>query len=214
MAGSPCYLGFIFDENILNVSTDSYMWSTSNHRYECIFDDGETYLFTVVLKEGYKLNTAVSEWYPINIEGNTFSITADAGGIDDLITLTSIAIEEEVSPTKIVDLESLKNYNTKLNEKLESNYVKNTDYASADKGGIMKINGVYGISHYHNGYFGITEPSNEDIENKTTYRPITVKTLDYAIKVGLTTNTIELTEEEKAKVHSWLGIPHVVHIGE
>ena len=37
-------------------------------------------------------------------------------------------------------------------------------------------------------------------------KPITPTYLDYAVKVGLTTNTETLTEEEKAKAQTWLGL--------
>ena len=87
-----------------------------------------------------------------------------------------------------------------------TDYVKFTDYASANKGGVVRINGSYGLSHYHDGLYGITTPTEQDIDNRVRYRPLTPAYLDYAIKVGLTTNTTELTEEEKAKAKQWLGI--------
>ena len=91
-----------------------------------------------------------------------------------------------------------------------SDYVKNTDYATANKGGVVRINGSYGISHYYDGIFGITTPTEEEINNRHKYRPITAQFLDYAIKLGLTTNTLELTEEEKTQALNWLGVNDLV----
>jgi hypothetical protein len=88
-------------------------------------------------------------------------------------------------------------------------YVKFTDYASFQKGGVVRI-GSYGISNFHDGIIGITEPNENEIKNKTSYRAITVKTLDKAVKIGLTTNSEILTDEEKAQAQSWLGIDTLV----
>lgn len=91
-----------------------------------------------------------------------------------------------------------------------TDYVKNTDYASATKGGVIRVNGSYGISNYHDGLFGVTTSDETAINTRSKYRALTLGSLDYAIKVGLTTNTIELTEEDKAAAQSWLGIDTLV----
>lgn len=88
-----------------------------------------------------------------------------------------------------------------------TDYVKNTDYATADKGGVVKVNGAYGIYINANGII-TTNAANEQIllaKTNATY-PIVPKYLDYAVKVGITTNTIELTPLEKAAAQRWFGI--------
>lgn len=64
--------------------------------------------------------------------------------------------------------------------------------------------GLY-IDEKGSGY--IVKATDTEILNKTQiYRPITPSTLDYAVKVGVTTNTIELTDGEKEAAQEWLGI--------
>ena len=87
-----------------------------------------------------------------------------------------------------------------------TDYVKNTDYATTKKAGVVIINPTYGLAA-NSGTVYVNKASETDIDNKTTvYRPIVPENLDYAVKVGLTTNAIELTDEEKAAAKDWLGV--------
>ena len=94
-----------------------------------------------------------------------------------------------------------------------TDYVKKTDYA-VDNGnaGIVKTAGVsYGIQTGANGLIFVKAASRYEIEQKTAlYKPITPDNLDYAVKVGMTTNTIVLTAEEKAAAQAWLGVTDLV----
>ena len=85
-------------------------------------------------------------------------------------------------------------------------YVKNTNFATKDGVGVVKVNSSYGIYAMADGTL-YTLPASQDVINqkKSTYNPIVPLTLDYAVKNSLTTNTIELTDEEKANACSWLG---------
>lgn len=86
-----------------------------------------------------------------------------------------------------------------------TDYVKNTDYASADKAGVVKLKGAEGI--WLNGnILTINQANEERINSRANKYPLVPSMLDYAIKVGLTTNTETLTDEEKAAAQSWLGI--------
>lgn len=88
-----------------------------------------------------------------------------------------------------------------------TDYVKNTDYAQSNEAGIVKVRTSMGIQINDSGLISIYSANKNDIYNKTnTYKPIAPNNLDYAVKVGLTTNTEILTEEEKAAAQSWLGI--------
>ena len=88
-----------------------------------------------------------------------------------------------------------------------SDYVKKSDYAEGNNGGIVKVNSAYGLRMSSDHTIRTVEATNAEIKSKTnTYKVIVPENLDYAIKVGLTTNTIPLTDAEKAAVRAWLGI--------
>lgn len=86
-----------------------------------------------------------------------------------------------------------------------TDYVKNTDYASASNAGVVKLNTAYGIGAAGGGVITTIKAANDDIDKKTSsYRVIVPNNLDYAVKTSVTTNTIELTDDEKAAVRTWL----------
>lgn len=88
------------------------------------------------------------------------------------------------------------------------NYVKFTDYA-VDKGsaGIVYTDrGTYGVGASTKGLLFIDAASESQIKDKqTTYRPITPNNLDYAVKVGLTTNKQEWSDDEKQAARDLIG---------
>ena len=84
-------------------------------------------------------------------------------------------------------------------------YVKDTDYASSSKAGVVKTNVNTGVS-ITSGLLYVVKATDDDIQAKTSnYKPIVPNNLDYAVKTGVTTNTIELTDDEKASARTWLG---------
>ena len=86
-----------------------------------------------------------------------------------------------------------------------SEYVKFTDYATASKAGVVKPDISQGIG-VNGGVPFIFYAQQSEIDKKTSYRyPITPIVLDYAVKVSVCTNTITLTDEEKASACDWLG---------
>lgn len=91
-----------------------------------------------------------------------------------------------------------------------TDYVKKTDYAHPDKtdAGVVAVNRIYGISTINSqGLLCISPASESEIKTKNSaYKPIAPNNLDYAIKVGLTTNTQTLTDAEKAAACEWLGV--------
>ena len=88
-----------------------------------------------------------------------------------------------------------------------SDYVKNTDYATASKIGVAKYPSWSGLGTTPNGEVFINSANESQIIAKSeAYFPISAKRLDLAVKVGVTTNTIELTEEEKLTAQNWLGV--------
>lgn len=88
-------------------------------------------------------------------------------------------------------------------------YVKNTDYATLTKGGVVVVG--EGLTVFSNGKVCVFKAKNEEIVEKGShYRPIVPANLDYAVKTSVTTNTIELTEEEKAAACAWLGVSDLI----
>lgn len=90
-----------------------------------------------------------------------------------------------------------------------SGYVKNTDIAGSNTAGVVRVMSDYGVQLIspRMGVLGVRSAKNEEIVAKNTaYLPITPKCLDYAVKVALTTNTVALTDAEKAAARAWLGI--------
>lgn len=69
-------------------------------------------------------------------------------------------------------------------QELLKNYVKNTDYATWNTGGVIKASpSDYGIGVNERGLAYIRGASTNEIDNKTSsYHPITPKTLTYAVK--------------------------------
>lgn len=90
--------------------------------------------------------------------------------------------------------------------------VSNTDYATTTKAGVGRTSTTYGTIMGASGTtFAVANAQKSDIEQKkSNYKPIVPSTLDYSIKIGLTTNTETLTDEEKAKVQNWLGITDLI----
>ncbi len=87
-----------------------------------------------------------------------------------------------------------------------TDYVKNTDIATGNKLGLVMPNVNFGIGVNANGNLIISPAIKAQIEAKLLdVKPITPKYLDYAIKVGLSNNQEEWTEEEKASARNLLG---------
>lgn len=78
------------------------------------------------------------------------------------------------------------------------------DYATANKAGVVKIGS--GLAGGANGTVGTYPTKKENIDAKnSSYLYVNTALLDYAVKVGVTTNTETLTDEEKTSACEWLG---------
>ena len=87
-----------------------------------------------------------------------------------------------------------------------ANYIKNTDYATRDTAGVVKVAIGTGIFLDENKRLAIDSATNEEIKNKQSYtKPLVPARIDLVVKEGVTNNTIELTDEEKKSAHNWLG---------
>lgn len=84
--------------------------------------------------------------------------------------------------------------------------VGNTDYATADNVGVIKTSRSRGLGIDANGTLYIDSAGKAEILAKQNYRnPIVPNTLDYAVKVGMTTNQETWTEEEKQAARELVG---------
>lgn len=91
-----------------------------------------------------------------------------------------------------------------------TDYVKNTDYATYTEYGLVKLGSTYyGLEIRQDGSIGLNKATNSEIDNRYGFKAILTANLDYAVKVGLTTNKETLTEEEQVKAQTWLGVPKI-----
>lgn len=92
-----------------------------------------------------------------------------------------------------------------------SDYVKNTDYATASKNGVVKVDSRQGISiSQSSGVISIVSANESEIVEKSSgKKPITPSVIDYAVKKALSDCKLEgddvWTEEEKASARETLG---------
>ena len=94
-----------------------------------------------------------------------------------------------------------------------SGYVKDTDYATTTgKAGVIALDRSKGVFRANlSPVLEIAGAEENDIIKKTNqYKPITPNRLDIAVKTGVTTNTIALTDEEKSAALNWLGVTEIV----
>lgn len=124
----------------------------------------------------------------------------------ELPDLTPYATKEELN-SGLSGKQETGDYALKSEIPSLADYVKNTDYATASKGGVVKQSSTYG-SGITNGFLyaapktleGYTSASDNIFIGKGTLENIK----DDYIKRGLTDNQVELTEDELAKVKAYL----------
>ena len=98
-------------------------------------------------------------------------------------------------PTKLSDLEN------------DSSFVKNTDYASAAKAGVVKVNIAQGSGlELENGEkLRLVGAGQKTITERYGDAPITPANLDYAVRSGLISNRLEWTEQQKQSARDLIG---------
>lgn len=75
--------------------------------------------------------------------------------------------------------------------------------------GVVKVRnyGWFGVYINGNGFLTIQKATDDDIKGRSNhYTPITPGNLDFAVKEGITNNSIELTKEEQESARKWLGV--------
>ena len=98
-----------------------------------------------------------------------------------------------------------------------SEYVKFTDYASTDGrvAGLLAVNKSKGIGRANlSPTLEIVPAGKTDIPKKISPKPIKPSNLDYAVKVGITTNDEDWTDEDKAKACETIGAVDAIKTSE
>lgn len=86
-------------------------------------------------------------------------------------------------------------------------YVKNTDYATSNKAGVAKITPNNGLTMISGGFLQISTATDEQIAERTSFKPLTTSILNKSVKAALTdANRIsDMTDEEKANARGVIG---------
>jgi hypothetical protein len=93
-----------------------------------------------------------------------------------------------------------------------TDYVKNTDYATTTKGGVVKLAGEsYGLGIRYDGSLAVVPASNDLTSSRATNRPITPTTLDYAVKAAMCDGKgAAWTEAEQLAARDRMGITAII----
>ena len=85
--------------------------------------------------------------------------------------------------------------------------IVDTDYATENKAGIGKIKPDFGIGLSQDRFFYLIPAydSEIDAQNAYSYKSLLPRHISKIVKVGVTTNTETLTDEEKAAACEWIG---------
>ena len=124
--------------------------------------------------------------------------------------LMTCNVPEGAGDTAVVN----KKYVDEIIKKIDvTEYIKNTDYASADNAGVVKVrDGTNGLKMYSNGWIGLNGATNNEVLNKTTVsHPLFPQHIDDIVKTGITTNKHTLTLDEQAAAQKWLGVETYVN---
>ena len=146
----------------------------------------------------------VSELPETGLQNRTYLVTKENATENDLYDeylWVNKGTEEE--PNWIWEYQGTKTIEVDLTD-----YVKFTDIASGDKAGVVKVNNTTGIGISPSTQrLYVAMAGDADINNKNSnYKPIVPKNLDYAIKAGLSNNSLEWTDTEKASARELIGV--------
>ena len=85
-------------------------------------------------------------------------------------------------------------------------FIKSTDLATSTKAGVVKVQAVGGIKIV-NEILQLDSANESEISSKRAINaPLKPNNIDSIVKVGITTNTKVLTDEEKQSAQNWLGV--------
>ena len=86
--------------------------------------------------------------------------------------------------------------------------VANIPLATSTQAGVVRPVPANGINVSNTGTLNLSKLSDASLPNKNSNYAVLVTQIDLATKVGVTTNTITLTDEEKTNACNWLGAGH------
>lgn len=96
-------------------------------------------------------------------------------------------------------------------EVILTDFVKNTDYASTDQGGVIKTNNNYGTAVDGNGCLYFINATADDIANRdeeeSGNRVLKARNIDDIVKEGLAYSSYLLDKDEQENAQTFLGIP-------
>lgn len=92
---------------------------------------------------------------------------------------------------------------------IDANKKVNIPAADNNTFGVMKPTPAYGLSALGNNVVGVSDAKAGGdaliTAKANAYRPLTPRCIDLAVKTGITTNTLPLTDTEQRNAQSWLG---------
>lgn len=148
----------------------------------------------------YILTLNVPDLWVSSIEetASTYTYTTDAAFVSALETNGYVQVgyyKLSALETQEVDL---------------TNYVTNTDYATSSVAGVVKVSNSYGTD-IGSGIIRTKKATDYQLSSKANdYCPVVSSNLDYAVKIGVTTNENTLTDTEKTNACTWLGTGKMV----
>lgn len=86
-------------------------------------------------------------------------------------------------------------------------YVKFTDYATENNPGVGKVSPNFGIGLSGDGFYYIIPAYDNEVtkQDQYSYKALLPRHISKVVKVGITTNTETLTDEEKTSACDWIG---------
>ena len=177
---------------VSNTDKASVTLNTAYNRYKAVVSGG-----TTTWAYEYTLNNSsftASQWAAIN-SGLTSADKTKLDGIASGAEVNSIA--------------SISAGGTALTPDVNKNV--NIPYATSSDAGLVKLTTSTGLGINASGIVYIQKATNGYILAKqSAYLPIVPNNLDYAVKVGVTTNTETLTSAEKGNAQTWLGVTDLI----
>lgn len=150
-------------------------------------------------------------------DGNTLAKSTE---VDTKLETATDTINQNVTEllTNKVDNSTFNNLEARVTTtetdilELNNSVVKKTDYATTTEKGVVAFPTWSGLT-VSNGQAWLKGATDVQIQAKNEpYIAISTTKIDLAVKVGLTTNTLSLTDEEKQAAQTWLGTPTVAQI--
>lgn len=154
---------------------------------------------------------AVFSWEDLGAVQNVSDATND--GIHGLVTGSYNEWEGSIDLLGHISINGLEENFDKLIDNIDATYVKKTDGATSQEMGLITVNSTYGVTTEPTDSYKLktVRASDEEIVAKTNIHKVIVPAnLDKAVQIGVTTNTIKLTEDEQAKSWDWLGVKRCI----